>query len=69
MTPEQDSKSEENCNLRSAKAGHSSNICLPSPNAPVVCLQTDMSVAISWSQSKPAFWLISIIFRRSSCRY
>ncbi len=26
MTLEQDSKSEENCNLRSAKAGHSSNI-------------------------------------------
>ena len=31
MTLEQDSKSEENCNLRSAKAGHSSNICLSSP--------------------------------------
>ena len=28
MTPEHGSKSEENCNLRSAKAGHSSNICL-----------------------------------------
>ena len=26
MTLEHDSKSEENCNLRSAKAGHSSNI-------------------------------------------
>ena len=36
MTLEQDSKSEENCNLRSAKAGHSSNICLSSPNAPVL---------------------------------
>ena len=33
MTPEHGSKSEENCNLRSAKAGHSSNICLSSPNA------------------------------------
>ena len=32
MTPEHGSKSEENCNLRSAKAGHSSNICLSSPN-------------------------------------
>ncbi len=28
MTPEQGSKSEENCNLRPAKAGHSGNICL-----------------------------------------
>ena len=28
MTLEHDSKSEENCKLRSAKAGHSSNICL-----------------------------------------
>ncbi len=28
MTLEQDIKSEENCNLRPAKAGHSSNICL-----------------------------------------
>ena len=36
MTPEQDSKSEENCNLRSAKAGHSSNMCLSSPYAPVL---------------------------------
>ena len=35
MTPEHGSKSEENCNLRSAKAGHSSNICLSSPNASV----------------------------------
>ena len=34
MTLEQDSKSEENCNLRSAKAGHSSNMCLSSRNAP-----------------------------------
>ena len=34
MTLEQDSRSEENCNLRSAKAGHSSNICLSSSNAP-----------------------------------
>ena len=33
MTPEHGSKSEENCNLRAAKAGHSSNICLSSPNA------------------------------------
>ena len=36
MTPEHGSKSEENCNLRSAKAGHSSNICLSSPNASVL---------------------------------
>ena len=38
MTLEQDSKSEENCRryLRSAKAGHSSNICLSPPNAPVL---------------------------------
>ncbi len=28
MTPEQDSKSEENCTLKPAKAGHSSNTCL-----------------------------------------
>ena len=28
MTLEQDNKSEENYNLRPAKAGHSSNICL-----------------------------------------
>ena len=28
MMLEQDSKSEEKCNLRPAKAGHSSNICL-----------------------------------------
>ena len=36
MTPEHGSKSEENCNLRAAKAGHSSNICLSSPNASVL---------------------------------
>ena len=36
MTLKQDSKSEENCNLKTAKAGHSSNICLSSPNAPVL---------------------------------
>ena len=36
MTLEHDSKSEENCNLRAAKAGHSSNICLSSPNASVL---------------------------------
>ncbi len=36
MTQEQDSKSEENCNLRPAKAGHSSNTCLSSPVAPVL---------------------------------
>ena len=35
MTLENDSKSEENCNRGSAKAGHSSNICLSSPNASV----------------------------------
>ena len=34
--PEHGSKSEENCNLRAAKAGHSSNICLSSPNASVL---------------------------------
>ena len=33
---EQDSTSEENCNLRSAEAGHSSNKCLSSLNAPVL---------------------------------
>ena len=36
MTLGHGSKSEENCNLRSAKAGHSSNICLSSPNASVL---------------------------------
>ena len=36
MLVEQDSKSEENGKLRPAKAGHSSNICLSSPNAPVL---------------------------------
>ena len=36
MTLKQDSKSEENCNLRLAKAGHSSNLCLSSPNASVL---------------------------------
>ena len=36
MTLEHDSKSEENCNLRSAKAGHPSNICLSSPIAPIL---------------------------------
>ncbi len=34
MTLEQDSKSEENCNLRPAKAGHSSNICLEGRTPP-----------------------------------
>ncbi len=56
MTLEQDSKSEENCNLRSAKAGHSSNICLSSPDAPVLHkLQTRlargrlrMAALLSW---------------------
>ena len=36
MTLEHGSESEENCNLRSAKAGHSSNICLSSPYASVL---------------------------------
>ena len=44
MTLEHDSKSEEHCNLRSAKAGHSSNICLSSPIAPVLHkLQTQLA--------------------------
>ena len=36
MTPEQGSKSGENFNLRPARAGYPSNICLSSPNAPVL---------------------------------
>ena len=32
MTLEQDSKSEENCNLRSAKAGHSSTSTVGVPS-------------------------------------
>ena len=36
MTLEHGSQSEENCKLRSAKAGHSSNMCLSSPNASVL---------------------------------
>ena len=36
ITLEQDSKSEEKCNLRPAKAGHSSNICLSSSNGYVL---------------------------------
>ena len=36
MTLKYGSKSEENCHLRSAKAGHSSNICLSSPYASVL---------------------------------
>ena len=50
MTLEQDSKSEENCNLKSAKPGHSSNICLSSPNAPVVHkLQTRLALGrLKW---------------------
>ena len=36
VVSEEGSKSEENCNLRSAKAGHSSSICLSSPNAPIL---------------------------------
>ena len=36
MALEQDSKSEENCSLRPANAGYSGNICLSSPNAPVL---------------------------------
>ncbi len=52
MTLEQDSKSEENCNLRPAKAGHSSNICLSSPNAPVLHkLQTRL--ARGWFNGGP----------------
>ena len=46
MTLEQDIKSEEKCNLRPAKAGHSSNICLSSPNAAVLHkLQTRLARA------------------------
>ena len=46
MTLEHDSKSEENCNLRSAKAGHSSNICLSSPVAPVLHCQAMADVSM-----------------------
>ena len=53
MTLEQDSKSEENCNLRSAKAGHSSNICVSSPNASVLHkLQTGLARgSLKWRPS------------------
>ena len=36
MSLKQDSKSEENCNLKPARAGHSCHIRLSSPNAPVL---------------------------------
>ena len=48
---QQDSKSEENCNLRSAKAGHSSNICLSSPNAPVLQLVETIKLASCYVES------------------
>ena len=59
MTPERGSKSEENCNLRSAKAGHSSNICLSSPNASVLHkLQTRLArgrlaALLNWEVMRP----------------
>ena len=53
MTLEQDSKSEEKCNLRPAKAGHSSNIYLSSPNAAVLHkLQTRL--ARGWLKWRPS---------------
>ena len=60
MTLEHDSKSEENCNLRSTKAGHSSNICLSSPNASVLHKfhrngprQVEMAALLNWEVMRP----------------
>ena len=57
MTLEQDSKSEENCNLRPAKARHSSSKCLSSPNAPVLHkLQTRL--ARGWFKWRLLNWKV-----------
>ena len=58
MTLEHDSKSEENCNLRSAKAGHSSKVCLSSPIAPVLHkLQTRLARGrLKWRPSSTGRW-------------
>ena len=55
MTLEHDSKSEDNCNLRSAKAGHSINICLSIAQvADTTGLrQVEMAALLNWEVMRP----------------